>query len=256
MATFIPVTNIPTQFVDNNGDTLVGGSLEFFEGGTSTPTNLFTSDGTSIGTSVELNAWGYPESGGMAIFLFRNQSKALKIVVKNAAGAVVGPTIDLIPAVASFDSTASAKLDLITVTSAVNLNAIETTANAALPTAGGTMTGDINMSADIVMGAGKFLVKSGTSGIAASVTQTQAGGTPLTSRVNEVATVTTTGDAVTMPSAVAWISCTIINNGANDLGVFPASGDDNGSGVDTVTTLTTGSNVTFCAITDTKWEAI
>ena len=256
MATFIPVTNIPTQFVDNNGDTLVGGSLEFFEGGTSTPTDLYTSDGTSIGTSVELNAWGYPESGGMAIFLFRDQSKALKIVVKNAAGAVVGPTIDLIPAVASFDATSSAKLDLITVTTAVDLNAIETTANAALPLAGGTMTGDINMSADIVMGAGKFLVKTVTSGIAASVTQTQAGGTPLTSRVNEVATVTSANDAVTMRAAVTGISQTIINNGANTMGIFPASGDDNGSGVDTVTTLASGSSVTFEAYDTTNWAEV
>jgi hypothetical protein len=74
--------------------------------------------------------------------------------------------------------------------------------------------------------------------------------------VNEVATVTTTDDAVTMPSAVTGISVTIINNGANDLGVWPAVGDDVGTGVDTVTTLTPGSNVTFCAYDTTTWEAI
>jgi len=59
-----------------------------------------------------------------------------------------------------------------------------------------------------------------------------------------------------LPSAVAGMVVTVINNGANTLGIFPASGDDNGSGVDTVTNLASGSNVTFAAIDVTTWEAI
>ena len=257
MATYIPLHAVPLQLQDpTTSVNMSGGTLEFYLAGTTTTTELFSDNtGTSIGISITLNSGGWPESGGNVIFLFRDQSKALKIVGKNAVGATLF-TADNIPAVASFDATSSAKLDLITVTSAVDLDALYTTANAALPLAGGTMTGDINMSADINMGAGQFLVKTVTAGIVASITQTQAGGVALTSRVNEIATVTSTGDAVTMPSAVTGISCTIINNGANSLGIFPASGDNNGSGVDTVTTLTAGSNVTFCAIDVTNWEAI
>ena len=250
MATYIPLHAIPLQIQDPvTSVNMSGGSLEFYLAGTTTTTDLFSDNtGTSIGISIDLNSGGWPESGGNVISLFRDQSKALKIVGKNAAGATLF-TSDNIPAVASFDSASSAKLDLITVTSAVDLNAIETTANAALPKAGGTMTGNL------VMGGGTFLVKTVTAGIIASTTQTQ-GQQPLISRVNEVAVVANANDVVTMPAAVTGISCTIINNGANSLGIFPASGDDVGTGVDTVTTLTAGSNVTFCAYNTTDWEAI
>jgi len=94
-----------------------------------------------------------------------------------------------------------------------------------------------------------------TATITASTTQTQ-GQQPLISRINEVSVVANANDVVTMPSAVSGMVVTVINNGANTLGIFPASGDDNGSGVDTVTNLASGSNVTFAAIDATTWEAI
>ncbi|MBT8449292.1 MAG: hypothetical protein KJO69_06360, partial [Gammaproteobacteria bacterium] len=111
MATYIPLDNTPVQFFDSAGDPLVGGSLEFYEAGTTTAMDLFSDDaGTSIGTSITLNSLGYPESGGNTIGLFRDQSKALKLVIKDSAGATV-LTMDDIPATAAFDSTSSAKLD-------------------------------------------------------------------------------------------------------------------------------------------------
>jgi len=104
-------------------------------------------------------------------------------------------------------------------------------------------------------GGGSIPSYDSTAGITASTTQTQ-GQQPLVSRINEVSTVANTGDVVTLPSAVAGMVVTVINNGANTLGIFPASGDDNGSGVDTVTNLASGSNVTVAAIDTTTWEAI
>jgi hypothetical protein len=247
MATYIPVTNIPEQFFDNSGDPLVSGTLEFYLSGTTTATDLFTSDGTSIGTSITLNSWGYPESGGALITLFRDQSKALKLVLKNSSGSTIW-TADGIPATAAFDSTSAAKLDLITVTSAINLDTLA--AGSYLPLAGGTLTDDLTM------GPGAQLLKSVTAGITASTTQTQAGGTALISGINEVSTVANAGDAVTLPTAVAGLEIKVFNNGANAMSVFPAADDNiNKTGVDLSVSMAVGDNVIFVAYDSTNWEA-
>jgi len=95
-----------------------------------------------------------------------------------------------------------------------------------------------------------------TSGITASTTQTQ-GQQPLTNDVNEVSTVANANDVVTLPSATSYSrSIVIINNGANVLQIFPASGDNLGAGVDTSTTLAAGSNVRYTNYDATNWEAI
>lgn len=88
MATYIPFMPIPIQLQDASGDNLSGGSLEFYLSGTTTPTNFFSDNaGTSIGTSITLNASGYPESGGNVITLFRDAEIAVKVVGKTASGA-------------------------------------------------------------------------------------------------------------------------------------------------------------------------
>jgi len=92
-------------------------------------------------------------------------------------------------------------------------------------------------------------------GITASTTQTQGNGA-LTGEVNEVATVANANDTVTLPSAVLGYRVVLINNGANTLRIFPASGDNLGAGVDTATTLASGSNVTYQAYDVTNWESI
>lgn len=112
MATYIPLTDLPMQYQDSvTSENMANGTLEFYLAGTSNETSLFSDDaGTSIGASITLNSGGYPEAGGNIITLFRDRSIPLKVVLKNAAGAEVW-TMDDIPAVASFDSTASDKLD-------------------------------------------------------------------------------------------------------------------------------------------------
>lgn len=94
------------------------------------------------------------------------------------------------------------------------------------------------------------------SGISASTTQSQGQG-PITKDVNEVSTVANANDTVTLPNALTYARyCTIINNGANTLQIFPASGDDLGAGVDTSTTLASGSNITFVNYDATHWVQI
>lgn len=89
MPTYVPFIPIPIQLQDASGDNLTSGTLEFYESGTTTPTALYSDNaGTSIGTSITLNASGYPESGGNVITLFRDAEVAIKVVCKNSSGTV------------------------------------------------------------------------------------------------------------------------------------------------------------------------
>lgn len=118
-----------------------------------------------------------------------------------------------------------------------------------------TSTGGLNIAANIVAGAGAFYRSAVVATITASTTQTQGNG-PLTSEVNEVSTVANANDTVTLPTAAAGMRCVVINNGVNTLRIFPASGDNLGAGVDTATTLASGSNVVYQAYDATNWESI
>lgn len=60
--------------------------------------------------------------------------------------------------------------------------------------------------------------------LTASVTQTQAGGTKITS-ASAVVTTANANDAVTLPKGFAGLQIFIANLSANALGVFPAAGD-------------------------------
>jgi len=88
------------------------------------------------------------------------------------------------------------------------------------------------------------VVFSSTASITASVTQTQGQGT-LTALINEISTCANDDDTVTMPSADAGSYCKIINNGAKNLQIFPASGQDLGAGSNTATKLPPNSSTTF-----------
>jgi hypothetical protein len=92
-------------------------------------------------------------------------------------------------------------------------------------------------------------------GITASTTQTQGQG-PLTDDINEVATVANANDTVTLPTAVAGRKVMVINNGANTLQIFPASGDDLGAGVNTATTIATTEFAEFTAYDATNWTGV
>lgn len=91
--------------------------------------------------------------------------------------------------------------------------------------------------------------------ITASTTQTQ-GQQALTNDINEISICANANDTVTLPVALAGRHCTVINNGAQTLKIFPASGDDLGAGVNASTTLVAGTRVFYVAYDSTNWRAI
>lgn len=99
------------------------------------------------------------------------------------------------------------------------------------------------------------LTRSTAAGLTASTTQTQGQGA-LTKDINEVSTVANANDVRTLPDAIAGRSCLVINNGANTLQVFPASGDNLGAGLNTSTTIASGSRKLFVAFDSTNWEPV
>lgn len=62
--------------------------------------------------------------------------------------------------------------------------------------------------------------------LAASATQTRAGGTALTKAINRVTTAATSGDAVTLAALTPGQSQVVINDGANPIKVFPNGAAD------------------------------
>ncbi len=92
-----------------------------------------------------------------------------------------------------------------------------------------------------------------TSGITASTTRSQGNGA-LVSGVNEISIVANPSDTVTLPTAVAGRRITIINNGANTLQIFPASGDNLGTGVDASTELEPNESIDYVAYDINNWH--
>lgn len=103
------------------------------------------------------------------------------------------------------------------------------------------------------MGDDKLIAADTNAGLTASVTQSQGQGA-LTAQVNEISTVANDDDTVTLPAAVAGVSIEIINHGANTLQIFPASGDNLGTGVDTAEQLEANESVKYVAYDGTNWS--
>ena len=98
--------------------------------------------------------------------------------------------------------------------------------------------------------------KSVESGITASTTQSQ-GQEPLTKEVNQISTCGNANDVVTLIAAFVGAVQVVINDGANTLQIFPASGDSiDGGSVDASTTLATGKRAIFYAYDATDWSKI
>jgi len=77
----------PTQFVDENGEPLVGGTISSFAAGTTNTQNMFTnSAGNSAGSLITLNSRGEPEVSGTTTAIFLDDSLSYKFVLKTSAG--------------------------------------------------------------------------------------------------------------------------------------------------------------------------
>lgn len=92
-------------------------------------------------------------------------------------------------------------------------------------------------------------------GITAGTTQTQAGATALTGRINNVTTVGTAGDGVKLPTAVAGLRVTVRNSAAsNTLKCYPATSDNiNALAVNLSVDIPALTEITFFAIDATTW---
>jgi hypothetical protein len=91
--------------------------------------------------------------------------------------------------------------------------------------------------------------------VTASTTQTQAGGTALTRDLVFVTTCANDNDTVVLPTASAARQLFIFNTTAHIVRVFPASGDDLGAGVDTMTAnpIQPGKHYMYTAKDSTNW---
>jgi len=141
------------------------------------------------------------------------------------------------------------------ITGAVALDAALTVGTTLGVTGAATLSSTLGVTGNATFSAN--VVRSVAAAVTASTTHTQAGGTALTKDVNNVSVCANVDDAVTLPTAVAGMTVVVINNGAQNLRIWPASGDNLGTGVDTVRgALSAGSNVRFTAYDATNWEEI
>jgi hypothetical protein len=84
-------------------------------------------------------------------------------------------------------------------------------------------------------------------GLTADVGSAQGNGVILSS-INQYSTVGTAGDAATLPAAFpVGTEVHVINDGANSMDVFPASGDDAGAGANTAVAVAAGARAKFLA---------
>ncbi len=127
-----------------------------------------------------------------------------------------------------------------------------------LGSSGNIGIGTASPGAGLTMGDDNLIARDTNAGLTAGTTQTQAGGLALTAEINEVATVANANDTVVLPTAVAGLKVTIINNGANAMRIFPASGNDLGAGNNTqmTTALATTDMITFVAYDATNWRGV
>lgn len=108
-------------------------------------------------------------------------------------------------------------------------------------------------SSGLTLGDDALIKRDVNASITASTTQSQGQGA-LTAEINEISVVANPNDTVTLPAAVAGLLCNVINNGANSLQIFPASGDNLGRGVDTSAILEPNETVTFECYDNTNWK--
>ena len=97
------------QFTDNNGNPLASGTLEFYESGTFTSLAVYSDAdlNTSVGSTITLNASGFPQNSGTEIALFL-LPRAYRVVVKNSGGT----TLRTLDGVYALQTASSVNLDI------------------------------------------------------------------------------------------------------------------------------------------------
>lgn len=99
--------------------------------------------------------------------------------------------------------------------------------------------------------------KTTENGMTAATTQSQAAGTRITRAVSRFTTVANSGDAATLPPAVAGEKRVVLNKGAQSLSVFPAPGDKiNALSADAAYALAATKSVIFYCAVDGTWDTL
>lgn len=105
---YVPLVNLVPQFFDNLGDPLVGGTLNAYVAGTSTPTNMFADNaGTVAGTSVTLDSRGEPATIKL---IWLDDTVAYKFILKDANGTTIWTEDNIVPSAVTDGSITSSKL--------------------------------------------------------------------------------------------------------------------------------------------------
>jgi hypothetical protein len=82
----------------------------------------------------------------------------------------------------------------------------------------------------------------------------QTGATALKFGINQFSTVATTGNSAILPASVLGQEVIVVNNGANSMNVFPASGDTINSGsANAAVAVAAGAQATFKGVSATNW---
>lgn len=126
---YVPLINLVPQFFDNLGDPLVGGTLNAYVAGTSTPTNMFADNaGTVAGTSVTLDSRGEPTTIKL---IWLDDTVTYKFILKDSTGSTIWTEDNIVPASVTDGSITSAKLANNSVISSKIANSAVTTSKLA-----------------------------------------------------------------------------------------------------------------------------
>lgn len=99
MASYVPLTSVIPQLLDDNANLLSGGKFKFYEAGTTTPTTVYSdASGTALGTEVTLDSDGQPQTaGGAKTLIWLDTGQNYKIEAVDSAGVTVWGPFDDIP---------------------------------------------------------------------------------------------------------------------------------------------------------------
>lgn len=186
-------------------------------------------NGTSLVNSVISQSGGNLDFGGTGDFAL---TSVAPLSVTNETAAILGTQIGTVynlwhsgsskvnagligfKAEGTWTSTSGTRQSAFFVKTVVNGSTVEKFTISSI--GDGWFAGGLNMDG--------LLIQSETSGITASTTQAQ-GQQPLITNFNEISTVANAFDAITLPPAQAGLIVYVTNTGVNQLGCYPASGD-------------------------------
>lgn len=234
--------NSEVKIVDANGDLTISGAT--FSTDSASDTFLFTVPAGSSAPHYTFTQSGAGSSG--LPFNIESLGSSVELNLENNAANTGATTQESVIRFLS-ESTVKWCLGLASESAGYTFTLGTTGLNA-----GNVFTVDAT---NLFMTMNTALIRKTTAGITASVTQTQGNGA-LAAEINEVSVCANVNDTVTLPAAVAGRYCLVINNGAQTLQVFPASGDNLGAGADTATTIVSTSRKLFIAFDATNWEPV